>query len=420
MSTALAVAAATEAIRRLVEEWLTDADIDAAVDGGHATVSAVPPDQLTLSGTGAKLGLNVFLHRVSLNQGWRNVDLPSVNGAGSKTDNPPLAVDLHFMLSAYGTGQLQPETLLGHGMEALHQHPVLTREQLAALLPSDLAAAGLATQVELLRIVPEAITGEEASRLWSALQAKYRPSFYYSASVVLIETPAPTRSALPVLVRGGRLPGGAEAGVAVAAELRPRYPTLLALQPAAGQPVAQAGGAVAVTGELLAGTSRIVHLVDPRRRVAVDVDAGAGTSAQGFSFVVPATLPVGTYDVTVEVRPDATAPPTTTSRLPLTVAPQIATAFPITATRDAAGDVALTIACSPGVFPDQQVSLILGTREVAAQPHPAPATTSLQFVVRDAPVGSHLTRLRVDGIDSVVVNRTVSPPVFLDRRVVIS
>lgn len=420
MSTALAVAAATEAIRRLLEEWLTGADIDAAVDGGHATVSAVPPDQLTLSGTGSKLGLNVFLHRVSLNQGWRNVGLPSVDGAGSKTANPPLAVDLHFMLSAYGAGQLQPEKLLGHGMEALHQHPVLTREQLVALLPADLAAAGLATQVELLRIVPEAITGEEASRLWSALQAKYRPSFYYTASVVLIATPAATRSALPVLVRGGRLPGGAEAGVAVAADLRPRFPTLVALQPAAGQQVAQAGGAVAVTGELLAGTTRIVHLVDRRRSVAVEVDVGAGTSPQRFGFVVPATLPVGTYDATVEVQPDATSPTTTTNRLPLTVAPQIADAFPITATRDADGDVTLTIGCSPGVFPDQQVSLILGSREVLARPHPAPGATSLQFVLRDAPVGSHLTRLRVDGIDSVVVDRTASPPVFLDRRVVIS
>ncbi|MCD4525963.1 DUF4255 domain-containing protein [Nocardioides sp. cx-173] len=420
MSTALAVAAATEAIRRLLEEWLAGADIDAAVGGGHATVSAVPPDQLTLSGTGAKLGLNVFLHRLSLNQGWRNVELPSYDANGTKTANPPLAVDLHFMLSAYGAGQLHPEKLLGHGMEALHQHPVLTREQLAALLPTDLAAAGLATQVELLRIAPESITGEEASRLWSALQAKYRPSFYYSASVVLIETPAPVRSALPVLVRGGRLPGGAEAGVAVAADLRPRFPTLVALQPAAGQQVVEAGGTVTVTGELLAGTSRIVHLVDQRRAVVVEVDVGAGANAQVLSFGVPATLPVGTYDVTVEVRPDPTSPASTTNRLPLVVAPHIVTAFPIAVTRDAGGDVTLSIACSPGVFPDQQVSLILGTREVPARPHPAPATTSLQFVVRDAPAGSHLTRLRVDGIDSAVVDRAVSPPVFLDRRVVIS
>ncbi|WP_187399518.1 DUF4255 domain-containing protein [Micromonospora sp. AP08] len=419
MSTALAVAAATEALRRLLEVWLADASVDADLDGGHATVSAVPPDQLSLSGPGAMLGLNLFLHRVSLNQGWRNAGMPSVDSAGNRTANPPLALDLHLVLSAYGVGQLQPEKLLGHGMQALQQHPFITREMLGDLLPASLAAAGLSTQVELLRVAPESITGEEASRLWSAFQAKYRPSFYYSVSVVLIETSVPVRSALPVLVRGGRLPGGAEAGVTVAPELRTRVPTLFGLRPAGGHHVARAGGAVVVDGELLAGTQRVVQLVDRRRGVTAEVVVGAGAGGQSFNFTVPATLDVGTYDVTVQVEPSPSAPSRTTNRLPLTVAPRMTNTFPLSVNRDGSGTATLTIDCAPSVAPDQQVSLILGTREVDAQPHPAPAT-SLQFVVPDAPVGSHLARLRVDGVESVVVDRTVSPPVFLDVRVVVS
>ncbi|WP_299088204.1 DUF4255 domain-containing protein [uncultured Microbacterium sp.] len=420
MSTALAVAATTEALRRLLDEWLADADVDIALGGGHATVTSVAPDQLTLSGAGAKLGLNLFLHRVTLNPGWRNVDLPSLDPNGTRIDNPPLALDLHFVLSAYGTGELQPEKLLGHGMQALHQHAVIPRARLAALLPPDLDGSGLASQVEQLRIVPESITGEEASRLWSAFQARYRPSFYYHVSVVLIETAVTAQQSLPVLVRGGRLPGGGEAGFAVAADLRPRFPTLTALRPAASQHVARAGGSVLVDGELLAGTSRVVHLVDRRRLVSADVDAGAGLGAQQFSFTVPAGLAVGTYDVTVEVEPAAGEPARTTNRLPLTVAPRLTDAFPIARARDAAGSVILDLTCSPGVDPDQRASLILGTREIEAEPHPLPAATTLRFVVADAPVGSHLARVRVDDIDSPVVDRTVDPPVFVDLRVVIT
>jgi hypothetical protein len=419
VSSALAMAAATEAMRKLLEQWLSVTDVDTALGGAHATVSSVPPDQLTLSGAGAKVGLNLFLHRVSLNQGWRNVDLPAVDSTGTRVSSPPLAVDLHFVLSAYGTGELQPETLLGHGMQALQRHPVITRPELIDLLPGSLAASGLATQVEQLRIVPEQIAGEEASRLWSAFQARYRPSFYYCVSVVLIEVTAPVRSALPVLARGGVLPSGDEQGVDVAADLLPRFPTLAALHPANSQQVTISGGVVTVEGDLLAGTERVVRLIDLRRNQFHTVNAGAGTESRRFSFTVPAAVPAGTYDVTVDVQRTATAPTQTTNRLPLTVAPRITSPFPINVTRDPNTDATINLTCGPTVGPDQAVSLILGTREIGAEPHPTP-TTNLRFVVRDAPVGSHLTRLRVDGIESILVNRTVTPPVFLNQRVVIA
>jgi hypothetical protein len=35
-------------------------------------------------------------------------------------------------------------------------------------------------------------------------------------------------------------------------------------------------------------------------------------------------------------------------------------------------------------------------------------------------LGTHLLRLRIDGVDSLLLNRTVTPPAFLDRRVVIA
>lgn len=418
MSTGMAVAATTEAMRKLLDDWLADADVDSSLGGAHATVAAKPPDQHDLSGSSALTGLNLFLHRVSLNQGWRNVDLPSVDALGHRTASPPLGIDLHFVLSAYGPGQLAPEHLLGHGMQALHQHPVLTRAQLAALLPGPLGA-GLSAQVEQLRITPEPLNAEDASRLWSAFGAKYRPSFYYRVSVLLIEATAPARSPLPVLTRGDRLPGNREAGVAVAPALTPRYPALTALRPAGGQPVAVVGGSVDADGDLLAGSSRVVRLSSVRRQTTGEVDLGAGTDPAHLAFTVPGSLPVGTYDVTVALRAQAGDPVRTTNRLPLVLAPTITTALPLAVTRDGAGDATIALGCAPQVQPDQAAVLILGSLETPAEPHAAP-TGSLSFVVRDAPVGTHLARVRVDGVESIVVDRSSTPPAFLPLEVVVS
>ena len=407
MSTALAVAAATEAMRKVLENWLRDTNVSVVLES-NPTVSSIPPDQISLRGPNAQLGLNLFLHRITLNQGWRNQDLPSRDSVGQRVANPPLPVDLHFVLSAYGTKQLQPETLLGHGMQAFQHTPVITRGQLKDLLSDGLAGTGLDRQVEQLRITPESIAGQEASELWSSFQATYRPSFYYGVSVVLIDDIAPARATLPVLTRGQPLSDGGEAGPSVAADLAAQYPTLTALVPQGKQPVAVSGGEVTVEGDLLTGARR-VHLVDRRLDRSAQIDIALPDDPQKFTFTVPATVSVGTYDLTIEIRRTATAPVQTTNRLPLTVAPRM-TNLPLTVTR-AGGTATVTVDCVPSVQAGQPVSLILGTREVSAKAPSAP-TAQLRFQVPEAQPGKYLARLRVDGVESVVVDRTKTPPAF--------
>jgi hypothetical protein len=55
--------------------------------------------------------------------------------------------------------------------------------------------------------------------------------------------------------------------------------------------------------------------------------------------------------------------------------------------------------------------LLLGDREIAAEPHDAP-TDTLTFVVRAAAPGTYPARLRVDGVDSILIDYTASPPAF--------
>jgi hypothetical protein len=101
----------------------------------------------------------------------------------------------------------------------------------------------------------------------------------------------------------------------------------------------------------------------------------------------------------------------TTNQLPLAFAPRVtAIAPPSPVARDASGDVTLTISCSPQVRPAQRAVLLVGDREQVAEPHPVD-TTTLQFVIRDAPVVSAaVVRLRVDGVDSLPFTRVAVPP----------
>jgi hypothetical protein len=419
VSTALAVAGVTAVLRGLLEAWLADQDANAALGGANAEVTATAPDLIELSGPNAVPRLNLFLHQVTLNQGWRNVDLPSTTGAGVRSTTPPLAINLHYLLTAYGPQPLQAEVLLGYGMQLLHDSAVVSRRSVDGLLPPTLSTSGLGAQIEQLRITPELMGTEEISKLWAALQAKYRPSVAYEVSVVLIQATRPGRAAPPVLSRGAiDTATGREGGIGVVANLLPSSPGITAVSPPNGQPGARIGETVEVEGHRLEGAARVIVLDNRQYGIHQETAALSGTSGTLVKFKVPAPLAVGTYALSVLIT-EAGGRIRMTNRLALTVVPDITTPFPIAVAVDPHGAATLTIACVPDVQPSQQASVILGDREIPAEPHPIP-TLTLHFSIPDAALGDHLTRLRIDGVDSLVVDRSAVPPVFLDRVVKIS
>jgi hypothetical protein len=104
----------------------------------------------------------------------------------------------------------------------------------------------------------------------------------------------------------------------------------------------------------------------------------------------------------------------------MSLSPIVPDITPNPAARDGSGNVTLTLTCAPQVLPEQQARLLLGEREVQAEPHPA-ATTSLDFVITDAPVGEFVVRLRLDGVDSLPILLTESGPIFdPDQKVTIT
>lgn len=427
MSNALAIAGVTAVIKDLLDSGLIDHAVIDAMGAGVA-VSAQAPDTIALDdATGPQL--NLFLHQVTPNAALRNAALPSRDAAGNRIANPPLALDLHYLLTAYGRAELQAEVLLGYALQLLHETPVLPRAAIRrALHPTivdgtalpaiyqSLRAADLAEQIEMLKITPSALSTEEMSRLWSALQAHYRPTVAFQVSVVLIESTRPARSPLPVLSRGETDPvSKRERGVLAFSGLTPPLPTLEAVVPAGRQPVAIPGGEVTLEGHHLDGVDRQVTFSLAAFQINRSVPVTSG-GPDKVSFIVPTDLPVGLYRVDLSVQRLDDSQSRRTNQLPLALAPQPVLP-PFSATRNG-NTVTIVLDVAPPVRPGQTATLILGEREIAAVPVTTVASR-LTFTIAEAPpTGSvHLARLRVDGFDSPIVDRMATPAAFLDRRI---
>lgn len=409
MSNALAIAAVTAALKDLIGTGLLGLDLSAI---GSVNVSALPPDRIATGQTEPNQ-LNLFLYQVTPNSGWRNQMLPSRDFGGARVSNPPLALDLHYLLTAYGAEDLGAEALLGFAMQFLHETPMLTRAQLRAVLGpptppfGNLSALSIADQIEWLKITPMYLGSEELSKLWTAMQARYRPSMAYQVSVVLIEPDTPARAPLPVLRRGAADRGPVAMGSA--------GPALSRVRPAASEllPSARLDDELLVIGSRLALADTLVRFEHARRETAaLDLAPTALDNANLLRVVLPAPGDAGAlaawspglYTVRVRHAP-AGVPVVMSNATPLVLSPTIA----VTPLAAAPGDLALSVECRPRLLASQHAGarLLFGDREIAADAIDTPADTAqpttLTFTVPGVVAGSYPVRLRVDGIDSLPV-----------------
>jgi len=200
MSNHLAISAVTYGLKYILENALSK---DFSTD---FTVSLLPLDNGKLKKD--PFQLNVFLYRVTHNPAWRCEDLPTRRADGTMITKPQLALDLHYLLTAYGKVDDKDDpgchSILGSAMAALHSRPILTRNIINNMLdngdtPDWLKKSDLADQIELARFTPDSLNLEELSKLWSVFsETPYRVSVGYKASVVLIDGRDESHAALPV------------------------------------------------------------------------------------------------------------------------------------------------------------------------------------------------------------------------------
>jgi len=196
MSNHLAIATATSTFSQLLEKAASVID--------EAKVTIGRPKE------GTPTGINLFLYQANYNAAFRNVDLPARRSEGTVVQRPQAALDLHYLLTFYGTeSNLEPQILMGSTVSILHAQPILTKDMIRQEIyrctvenPDHyLSRSDLADQVERIRFTPVTMNLEELSKLWSVFfQIPYSVSLVYQASVVLVEADVLPQMALPVRI----------------------------------------------------------------------------------------------------------------------------------------------------------------------------------------------------------------------------
>lgn len=402
MSNARVIAAVTATLRNLLftQVPLVDGDL------GGLQVTTDPPDVAPKNADSAQI--NIFLYHAAINPGLRNIYPPQ--GRPGETPTPPLALNLHFLVTAYGRSEHDLDAVshraLGAAMLVLHDHPVLGSQEIRDALSNIEPGA----QLERLRITPIPLGVDEISKLWTMFQKPYRVSVAYEASVVLIDSHRTAPAPLPVL-RRGPLDRGPEATTRL-------VPSLTGVEYPRSQSAVRLGERVGISGNNLDGGDAVIFarpdpneedlVLQPAELIA---DGVLGLDILDNDEAMAAWWP-GFHNV--RVSPPATPPGSRDSEsLSMAVAPRI-TVSPLTA---AAGAVEFTLTCAPRIRVGQSVILVVGTHQVAIAPanieNPPDKTepTKLKVLVKDLPAGPRVMRLRVDGVDSIPAVDAGTPPV---------
>jgi len=413
MSDYLAVGGVSAVLKALLTTALSD--------GGPSTVLLTPPGitnlapDLIATGQDEPAQLNLFMYYASINPALRNLDLPSMGSNGQQLSNPPLAINLHYLVTAYGANPFDPEILLGFAMRIFHNTPVVPRSVIQTALtaldsgtPSNeqqlVSASTLASQIEHIRITPETLTTEEIYRLWTAFQVSYRPTTSYQVSVVVIQDTESFQSNLPVQQRA-----------------------LVAL-PLTGPMISSVTPQMAAVGQLMTinGSN---FLNGPASNTLVSFNGGtpiAAVMVQGnyLRVNVPSSLSAGVGSVSVITNvtfPSSSTPHAcfASSPAPFTLVPTILPPAgpPTTPPYQATQGAALTITVNPPVGVMQTVVVYIGDQAIPQPPlpitGPATSTTVTVTVPTSVAVGTYPLRVEVDGAQSQLTQDTnTASPTF--------
>jgi hypothetical protein len=214
MSNALAIAHVTQALALLIEN-------NVGPEFGEAV--KVEPRKPPADPQLEQPTVSVFLYQVTPNTSQRNNDLPTRAADGTLVKRPAAALDLHYLISAYGEErELVGQRLIGSVVRTLHEIPVLPKDvvEQAGERPY-LAGSDLVEAAQRVRFTPTVMDVDETSKLWGMLyQTPYALSVVYQAALVLIdgrESPVPGRPVerpevrvLPFGAPGAPVPPGAD------------------------------------------------------------------------------------------------------------------------------------------------------------------------------------------------------------------
>lgn len=121
--------------------------------------------------------VSVFLHRITLNEQMRS----ATRLQDKSNAEPVLFLDLHYLITYWGTSAEAEQTVLIWVMQQLEMFPVLDS--------SLLSSAAEWTRDDSIQLIPTNLSLEDVLRIWDGLGPKYRLSLSYLARVVRVDQP---------------------------------------------------------------------------------------------------------------------------------------------------------------------------------------------------------------------------------------
>lgn len=143
--------------------------------------------------------LNIYLYRVTENGYLQNQEIPG-RGTRGAFGRPPLSLNLHYLITAYGNRALpqdatafddsDAQVLLGNAMRVLHDFPVVTAALATVRPPSgtQILHDSLRDEFDRLKTTLEPMTLEDLTKVWTALSLRMRLGAAYVVNVIQIES----------------------------------------------------------------------------------------------------------------------------------------------------------------------------------------------------------------------------------------
>jgi Pvc16 N-terminal domain len=396
MSTFKAIAAVTASLRTLLS--------DVSKDVVGCIVISRPPGKIVVN-QNERL-LNIYLYQVKTNPAFGNFDLPQRNSNGMLLNRPTVAINLHYILTAYtdDNEDIISQQILGSAMRILEERPVLTPELIRAAIQSnpqdELADSDLADQVEKVKVTLESLTIEEITKLWSSFfQINYRTSVSYLATVVLIDSTIIPGPSLPVSQRGIYV-------------IQHREIILDRLDP----PLVNGG-----TNRMVSLFGKNLKDFDTVLMVGDETLQPTPTSTNDeIKFQIPINLPPGIKPVQVIKKMNLGSNPdqyniSESNVLAIVILPrQVNVLTPLVNS----GDI-IQIKVEPSVLPAQKASLLLNNSQFGnysfdrLPPAANLPPDTLEFETHDLPSAEYLVRLRADGAISIpIINEDPTSPEY--------
>jgi hypothetical protein len=120
--------------------------------------------------------VSLYLHRITNDETARVAPAPG--------ERPTLSLDLHYLVSCWGTSAQAEQTILTWTMQWLAKNPILD----ASVLSLSSANAGWAVG-ETIEITRSDLSLQDILRIWDSMGPKYRLTLSYRARVVRVELP---------------------------------------------------------------------------------------------------------------------------------------------------------------------------------------------------------------------------------------